>query len=365
MSNRIIVDAVIGKAEGEFSSATARQLVAQADPNKPLEIILNSEGGSVFEALACFDIFKTHPSKKIVKIESVAFSAASLLAMVGDEIVAASNAYMMLHAPYMQVEGNSKSLSENAALLAQLQDSMLKIYSEKTGTPIEAMSEILNQETYFNADQALKAGLVTSIASESVIPTRSPSTLNNLPHGVVAALFGAGSGGNKNSQPKEKPMSESKPVAATVRQIKAAFPKAKETFIVRCMEKEMPMEEVTTAMGEELQEENETLSAKVKAMEEELSAMKAAKAMEDEQVQLALAKAKAEEDEMCKAKAQQSGVKPVAKSQTPSAPASARARWTGLVSAKIQSGLSREKAILEVEKADPNIRLEMLNEVNS
>lgn len=155
-------------------------------------------------------------------------------------------------------------------------------------------------------------------------------------------------------------MSESKPVAATVKQIKAAFPKAKETFIVRCMEKEMPMEEVSTAMTEEVEKENETLSAKVAAMETELMAFKA-KAMEEEQ--LALATAKACEEEEAKAKAK-SGVRPVAKGNGSSV-TSARAKWNGLVSAKIQSGLSREKAILEVEKADPNIRLEMLNEVNS
>lgn len=157
-------------------------------------------------------------------------------------------------------------------------------------------------------------------------------------------------------------MSESKPVAATVRQIKAAFPKAKESFIVRCMETEMPMEQVTTAMGEELQQENETLSAKVKAMEDELSALKAAKAMETEQV--TLAKAKAEEEMTTTAKAK-SGVKPVAKGQGAAPASSAKATWSSLVSAKVQSGMARSKAIYAVDQENPNLRQEMLDEVNA
>jgi hypothetical protein len=263
----------------------------------------------------------------------------------------------MLHAPYMQVEVNSKSLSENAALLAQLQDIMLKIYSEKTGTSIEAMGEILNKETYFNADQALKAGLVTSIASDSVIPTRSPSTLNTLPHGVVAALFGAGSGGNNQVEPKEIPMTTTVKVAATAKQIKAAFPKAKADFIVRCMEKEMAMEDVAAEMTEELMEENQTLSAQVKAMEDELNALRA-KAQEEQMV----AKAKAEEEEMAaKAKAK-SGIKPV--SQGVPAGVSARAKWNEAIDSFVAKGLTRQKAVVAVNKNHPGLREQLLSEAN-
>jgi ATP-dependent protease ClpP protease subunit len=359
----IVIDGVIGKGEGEISSSMVLEQLPT--DGSPIHVKIHSEGGEVFEGFRLHDVFANYPGEKKLTIESSAFSIASFIPTAFDDVEICPNGYLMLHPPRMSMEdATSGDMDQKSVLLKQLEQSMYQEYAKRSGKSVDEIKAICEKETFLNAQQCVELGLANRITQKPVVGRVFAKT-NNLPHGVVAALFGAGSGGNKNSQPKEKPMSESKPVAATVRQIKAAFPKAKETFIVRCMEKEMPMEEVTTAMGEELQEENETLSAKVKAMEEELSALKAAKAMEEEQVQMALAKAKAEEDEMCKAKAQQSGVKPVAKSQAPVAATSARARWTGLVSAKIQSGLSREKAILEVEKADPNIRLEMLSEVNS
>ena len=358
----IIIDGVIGKGEGEVSSTMVLEQLPT--DGSPIHVKIHSEGGDVFEGFRVHDVFANYPGQKKLTIESSAFSIASFIPMAFDDIEITPNGYMMIHNPYIEVEGDDEELARRSKQLGQFKENMIAAYAKKTGLPTQEISELCKQETFLNAEQCVAMGFVNRI-TPTAVSGRVFAKTNNLPHGVVAALFGAGSGGNKNSQPKEKPMSESKPVAATVRQIKAAFPKAKETFIVRCMEKEMPMEEVTSAMGEELQQENDSLSAKVKAMEDELTALKAAKAMEDEQAQMALAKAKAEEDEMAKAKAQQSGVKPVAKSQTPSAATSARARWSGLVSAKIQSGMSRDKAILEVEKADPNLRLEMLSEVNS
>jgi thermostable 8-oxoguanine DNA glycosylase len=93
---------------------------------------------------------------------------------------------------------------------------------------------------------------------------------------VFASLFSGGQSGDNREPTKEKTMSESqKPVAATVTEIKRKFPKAKSDFIIKCMEKDMPMEEVATAAMDETMAENETLAMKVQAMETELAEMKA------------------------------------------------------------------------------------------
>jgi ATP-dependent protease ClpP protease subunit len=357
----IIIDGVIGKGENEISST----MVLDQLPNdgSPIHVKIHSEGGDVFEGFRIHDVFASYPGEKKITIESSAFSISSFIPMAFDDIEITPNGFVMIHNPWIEVEGDDEELAKRSKQLSQFKENMIAAYAKKTGLPTSEIAELCKQETFLNADTCVAMGFVNRI-TPTAVSGRVFAKTNNLPHGVVAALFGAGSGGNKNSQPKEKPMSESKPVAATVKQIKAAYPKAKESFIVRCMEKEMPMEEVSSEYSEELTKENETLSAKVKAMEDELTALKAAKATEEEQVKMALAKAKTEEEEMAKAKAH-SGVKPVAKSQSPAAATSARAKWSGLVSAKIQSGLSRDKAILEVEKTDPNLRLEMLAEVNA
>src|SRR5690606_15135473 len=112
--------------------------------------------------------------------------------------------------------------------------------------------------------------------------------VDSLPHGVFAALFGAGSGGDKVPT-KEKTMAD-QPVAATIQEIKTAFPKAKSDFVVRCLMQSLPMASVAAQVVEETMTENESLAAKVSAMEEELIAARAqldelsarAKAMEGE-----------------------------------------------------------------------------------
>ena len=116
------------------------------------------------------------------------------------------------------------------------------------------------------------------------------------------------------------------------------------------------MEEVAAEYSEELEEENDTLSAKVKAMEEELEAMKA-KAMEDEET----AKAKAEEEE-ARAKAK-SGVRPVAKGQA--IVTNARAQWTSGISAFVAQGMTKQKAAIAMNRENPGLREQMVQEANA
>lgn len=147
-------------------------------------------------------------------------------------------------------------------------------------------------------------------------------------------------------------MSESTRVAASIKQIKAAFPKAKSEFIVRCMEKEMTMEEIGSSVMEELTEENETLSAKVKAMEEELAMLKAA------------ASAKAEEYKEPMMAAKSSGVAPVARASSAGA-ISAKAKWNSEIASYVAKGMSKAQAAMLVNKSNPTLRQQMLAEVNS
>lgn len=348
----IIIDGVIGKGEGEISSSMV--LAQLPTDSSPIHVKLHSEGGDVFEGFRIHDVFAAYAGPKKLTIESSAFSISSFIPMAFEDIEITPNGYMMLHPPRLSMEdAKSSDLDQKSTLLKQLETSMYASYASRTGKPIDEIKAICEQETFFNAGQCVALGLVNRI-TQTPVSGRVFAKTNYLPHGVVTALFGAGVGGNKQSQPREQPMSDSTPVAATVKQIKAAYPKAKTEFIVRCMEKEMPMEEVSNAMSEELQTENETLSAKVKAMEDELTALKA---------QLTPAPTPEPEPSTAKAK---SGVKPIAKGTSAggSTQTSAKARWASLVSAKIQSGMARSQAIHAVEREEPTLREEMLQESN-
>ena len=271
----------------------------------------------------------------------------------------------MLHNPYAQVEGDDEDFARQSEMLGKLKSSMVSAYASRSGKSEDEIKAILKNETYLNAQQSVEMGLAKRIAGQPVIG-RAFAKVKTMPHGVVAALFGAGSSGDNDSE-KGETMTESKPVAATLQESEAAFPKASEKFIVKCLRRGLPFASVAGAAAEELMTENEDLKKQVAAMTEELAK---AKAMDDEpkedDEEKPDAKAKAEEDEEEKpeAKAKARGVKPVAKART-SGP-SASVRWNQAVeSAMAKTGNNKMKAVALASRNHPGLREAYVSEVNA
>jgi ATP-dependent protease ClpP protease subunit len=333
---------------------------------EPIVVKLHSEGGSVFEGFAIHDALVAYQGPKTCSVESSAFSIASFIACAFDDVEISSNGYMMLHNPYAAVEGDDEDLARQSALLGQLKTSMVTAYAQRSGKSEDEIKAILKDETYLNADQCVAMGLANRIAGKSVIG-RPFAKMKNMPHGVVAALFGAGSSGNQEPPNKEIPMSDSTPVAATLQEIKAAFPKAKSDFVISCLERSLPMASVASAAVEEMMTENAALLAQVAAMQEELSKAKAMDEPAEEEPapteEETTALAKAEEEEKVEAKAR-SGVKPIAKAKT-SGP-SARVRWESAIDTCMPKCKgNKAKAVAMANRTNPGLRQAFLDEVNS
>lgn len=350
----IRIDGVIGQGKDEVSAAWVQSQLPTT--GEPIRVSIHSEGGSVFEGFATHDVLAKYPGPKTIAIESTAFSIASFIAMAGDEIEMSPNAYFMLHNPRISIEGDDEELGKNAKMIADLKANMVNAYAARTGKSTTEIESVLKAETYFNATDAVAFGLANRV-TQKPITGRPLACLSSMPHGVVSALFGAGSGGDNDSA-KGKPMTESTPVAATVQQIKAAFPKAKAEFVLSCIEKALPLASVASAAAEEMMKENEELVAKVKAMEEELTALKAKASespeMEDEE----------EKKEESVAKAKAHGAKPVAKgaSVTPTA----SARWNAAIAdALTKTGGDKMKAVALANRQNPGLRELMVSEVNA
>jgi ATP-dependent protease ClpP protease subunit len=366
MQPKIIrIDGAIGTGPSEVSAQMVRDQLPE-NGTDPIVVKIHSEGGNVFEGFAIHDAFAAYTGPKSLSIESSAFSIASFIAMAFDDVSISPNGYMMLHNPYAGVEGDDEDLAKSSVLLAQLKTSMVNAYAIRSGRTEDEIRSILKDETYLNAEQAVAMGFATRVTGQSVIG-RPFAKLSNLPHGVVAALFGAGSGGENREPTQEISMSDSQPVAATIEEIEAAFPKAKAEFVVACIKQKLPMASVATVAVKEMMAENEALVAKIAAMEEDMAKAKAAMepSKEEEEVE---AKAKAEYDEEdkeeeAKAKAR-SGVRPVAKSKT-SGP-SARIRWDSAVESCLpKCNGNKVKAVAMANRNNPGLRQAYLDEVNS
>jgi len=361
----IKIDGVIGTGDGEVSASAIREQLPE-NGTDPISVKIHSEGGSVFEGFAMHDAFAAYQGPKTLSIESSAFSIASFIACAFDDVEISSNGYMMLHNPYAQVEGDDEDFARQSDMLGKLKSSMVTAYANRSGKSEDEIKAILKNETYLNAQQAVEMGLAKRITGQPVIG-RAFAKLQNMPHGVVSALFGAGSGGNNDSKKGHK-MPESSPVAATLQEIKAAFPKAKAEFVVKCLERSMPMASVASAAIDEMMAENEELKAKCLAMEDEIAKGKAKAEgdTEEDEEEKPEAKAKAEEDEEEKpeAKAKARGVRAVAKART-NGP-SASARWNQAIdTAMTKTGNNKMKAVALANRSNPGLREAYLAEVNA
>lgn len=358
MPKQIIISGEIGNEQGQVS-ATWFKSQLPANGTDPIEVSIHSEGGSVIEGFAIYDAIKSYAGPKKCTVASAAFSIASFIPMAFDDVEITPNGYMMMHNPYAACEGDAEDFMKQAQTLDGMKTNMVAAYAAKSGKSTEEIKAMLDKETYLNASTALANGFVNRITPSPVMGRVFAKT-KTLPHGIFQALFNADPSGDNREPTKGKTMSESqKPVAATVSEIKRKFPKAKAEFIVKCMEKEMPMEEVAVAVVDETMAENETLMARISALETEMAAMKAASPI------MPVPTLQPEvETEMEYAKAKATGVKPVAKATSSTMP-SAKARWNDLISSKLRDGVPKAKAAIYVNRENPGLREQMLAEVNS
>lgn len=138
-----------------------------------IHLRINSPGGSVFDGVAIHNALKDHPARIVSHIDSLAASMASVIALAGDEISMAENAFLMIHDPWTLTIGNSEQLRKDADLLDKLGDTVIRSsYMAKTGKSEEEIKAWMADETWFTAEEALAAGFVDSIEKKSEVKAK-------------------------------------------------------------------------------------------------------------------------------------------------------------------------------------------------
>jgi ATP-dependent Clp protease protease subunit len=142
-----------------------RELDAITTPTINLRI--NSPGGDVFDSYAIYNALVAHPARIITHIDGVAASMASIIALAGDEVRMAENAFFMVHNPWSIVMGNADALRKEAGLLEKIGGTMADTYRERTGATAEEVAAWMDDETWFTAEEA---------ASRKTMPPRPLSS---------------------------------------------------------------------------------------------------------------------------------------------------------------------------------------------
>lgn len=131
-----------------------------------LNIYINSPGGDVFAGQAIHSMLKRHSAEKVVYVDGLAASIASVIAMAGDKIIMPSNAMMMIHNPWTIAMGNAADFRKMADDLDQIGKSIIAVYREKSGMPDEEIIKLLDGETWLTAEDAVSYGLADQVEKE-------------------------------------------------------------------------------------------------------------------------------------------------------------------------------------------------------
>ena len=159
---------VSSQEEAEWWGGVAPEPFVKAvyavDKEATIHLRINSPGGSVFAARAMEQALRDHKGKVIVHIDGLAASAATFIAMAGDEVIMAKGAMFMIHKAWTGMWGNANDLRKEAELLDKIDGTLADTYADKTGKGLEQISAWMAEETWFTADEALEHGFATSIA---------------------------------------------------------------------------------------------------------------------------------------------------------------------------------------------------------
>ena len=138
-----------------ITSASVAEALAEMKGAKSLTVRINSPGGDVFDGVAIYNLIRAFKGTKTVCVDGLAASAASMIAMAGDEIVMAHNATMMIHEAWGGCIGNADAMRECADLLDKVtNDAVLGSYA-RTGQTPEQLRAWMKSDTWMSADEAL------------------------------------------------------------------------------------------------------------------------------------------------------------------------------------------------------------------
>lgn len=122
----------------------------------PITVWINSPGGDVWAAAQIYNMLLSYSGKVTVKIDGLAASAASVIAMAGDEVLVSPVSMLMIHNPSTMAMGDKDDLEQAISMLDSVKDSILNAYVKKTGLSKNKLSKLMDDETWMDANKAVE-----------------------------------------------------------------------------------------------------------------------------------------------------------------------------------------------------------------
>jgi len=166
--NVLRIDGYIAETSWFEDDVTPKQFRAELDAVKgDLTVFINSGGGDCFAASQIYTMLKEHEGRVTVKIDGVAFSAASVIAMSGDEVLMSPTSLMMIHNPATVIFGEVQDLEQGIEMLNEVKESIINAYALKTGLPRAKLARLMDAQTNMNAKKAVELGFADAMLYDS------------------------------------------------------------------------------------------------------------------------------------------------------------------------------------------------------
>lgn len=129
-----------------------------------LTVVINSPGGDVFAGLAIYNALVNHNGNVTVRVDGLAASIASVIAMAGDKIIMSPGSMIMIHRPSVYAAGTVDDMEKAKDVLMKIEEGITPIYAKRTGLSDEKIAELLEAETWMLADKAVELGFADEVS---------------------------------------------------------------------------------------------------------------------------------------------------------------------------------------------------------
>jgi len=184
--NTISIYDVIGEDYWSGGGFTAARTAAalRSIGNNPVTVNINSPGGDMFEGIAIYNLLREHPKEVTVQVMGWAASAASIIAMAGDEINMGLGSFMMVHNAWGMIVGNRHDMSDGAELFASFDAAIADIYAARTGLERADIVALMDGETFMGASDALDKGFADKV--DGTMEAKAAADDAQQPDGLMA-----------------------------------------------------------------------------------------------------------------------------------------------------------------------------------
>ena len=176
------------------------------DPDNDVEVNIASNGGDVFAASEIYTLLKGYQGQVVVNIQGLAASAASVIAMAGIQVNISPTAQIMIHKAWSQNVGNADDLTHEADILNGIDKSIAAAYQAKTGMNEEDVLDLMGNETWLTAQQAVDKGFADEIMFVDDKKSQPVNAISHIPpKTAVNKLLNLISKAEFNNKNQEKP----------------------------------------------------------------------------------------------------------------------------------------------------------------